>query len=67
MRHFLPSGSVIDNTNLYIPGIEYQDGTNHKVSDGTETKEGGVTEDEYNRALELLHLSDSYVQQLPHK
>ncbi|MCM3627878.1 LTA synthase family protein [Paenibacillus glycanilyticus] len=67
MRHFLPSGSVIDNTNLYIPGIEYQDGTNHKVSDGKETKEGGVTEDEYNRALELLHLSDSYVQQLPHK
>ncbi|WP_442955975.1 LTA synthase family protein [Paenibacillus sp. MMO-58] len=67
MRHFLPSGSVIDNENLFVPGIEYKDGTNHKVSDGTETKEGGVTEDEYNRALELLHLSDSYVQQLPHK
>lgn len=67
MRHFLPSGSVINNENLFIPGIEYKDGTNHKVSDGTLTTQGGVTEDEYNRALELLHLSDSYVQQLPHK
>ncbi|GLX69947.1 hypothetical protein MU1_42930 [Paenibacillus glycanilyticus] len=67
MRHFLPSGSVIDNENLFVPGIEYKDGTNHKVTDGTLTTSGGVTEDEYNRALELLHLSDSYVQQLPHK
>lgn len=67
MRHFLPSGSVINNENLFIPGIEYKDGTNHKIADGSLTTEGGVTEDEYNRALELLHLSDSYVQQLPHK
>lgn len=67
MRHFLPSGSVINNENLYVPGIDYEDGTNHKVVDGSETTEGGVTEDEYNRALELLHLSDSYVQQLPLK
>ncbi|AZN38726.1 LTA synthase family protein [Paenibacillus albus] len=66
MRHFLPSGSVITNDYLFMPGISYEDGTNYSLANGS-TSERGITNGQYNRTLKLLNLSDSYVKQLPDK
>lgn len=63
-RYYLPSGTFINDTTLYIPGIGYEDGTKHPLSnsDGKKTQ---ASKDEFERALQLLHLSDSYIRQLP--
>ncbi|MGG1312742.1 MULTISPECIES: LTA synthase family protein [Cohnella] len=65
-RYYLPSGSVIDDSHLFIPGSGYDDGVHYSLEDNS-TSESGITEDQYERALELLRLSDSYVKQLPDK
>lgn len=63
-RYYLPSGSFLNNKALFMPGVWYNDGTQYPLAkDGV--SQALTTEDEYNRALELLRLSDSYVQQLP--
>ncbi|MFX3636432.1 MAG: LTA synthase family protein [Candidatus Pristimantibacillus sp.] len=63
-RYYLPSGSFVSSKELFLSGSGYDDGTHHPLAgDGNEAPE--ATEDEYNRALELLKLSDSYVSQLP--
>lgn len=64
-RYYLPSGSFIGSSGILIPGIDYTDNTQYKLAGNS--KAPAATEDEYNRALELLHLSDSYVRQLPDK
>jgi len=65
MRHFLPTGSIVADTGVFIPGNDFEDGTNYSF-DGEELPEGGgAAREEYDRALELLTLSDSYVKQLP--
>ncbi|MBB6735021.1 LTA synthase family protein [Cohnella zeiphila] len=66
MRHFLPTGSFINDTSVFLPGIEYEDGINYSVIDNSELQDGS-TKDQYDRALELLNMSDSYVKQLPEK
>ncbi|WP_051318027.1 LTA synthase family protein [Cohnella thermotolerans] len=66
MRHFLPTGSFINDTSAFLPGISYEDGTNYSLLDNSEIANGS-TEDQYNRALKLLNMSDSYVKQLPDK
>ncbi|MBC8081476.1 MAG: LTA synthase family protein [Gorillibacterium sp.] len=63
-RYYLPTGSLLSNSGLFIPGISYEDGTQYPLADGF-IKDSGVTRDEYNRSLHLLNLSDSYVTQLP--
>lgn len=63
-RYYLPSGSFLNDKALFIPGVWYDDGTKYPLAkDGVQ--QALTTESEYNRALELLRLSDSYVQQLP--
>jgi len=66
MRHFLPTGSFINDTSLFMPGIDYSDGINYSVVDNSETPDGS-TQDQYDRALKLLSMSDSYIKQLPEK
>jgi lipoteichoic acid synthase len=66
MRHFLPSGSFITDSNIFLPGKSYEDGTNYSLENNNEsTATAGTTKDQYERTLELLNLSDSYVKQLP--
>lgn len=63
-RYYLPSGSFVNDKALFIPGVWYEDGEQFPLDvdlDATEL----TNEIEYNRALELLNLSDSYVDQLP--
>ncbi|QJD82536.1 LTA synthase family protein [Cohnella herbarum] len=63
-RYYLPSGSVINGEVLFIPGIAYDDGTTYSLNPNSGTG-GKLSEKEYNTALDLLHMSDSYVIQLP--
>nr|WP_235775275.1 LTA synthase family protein [Paenibacillus sinensis] len=64
-RYYLPSGSFISSSGLLIPGNSFEDNTQYSIASGG--KQPAATEDEYNRALRLLQLSDSYVSQLPEK
>ncbi|MFP4977710.1 LTA synthase family protein [Paenibacillus sp. CN-4] len=64
-RYYLPSGSLISTTGLMIPGISFDDNSQYPLSSGGTRP--AVTKDEYNKALRLLQLSDSYVKQLPDK
>ncbi|QGQ94050.1 LTA synthase family protein [Paenibacillus psychroresistens] len=66
MRHFLPTGSFITDLSLFLPGIAYEDGVNYSLAP-VEGSAFPATEQQYENALELLRLSDSYVTQLPDK
>ncbi|WP_211184360.1 LTA synthase family protein [Paenibacillus lemnae] len=63
-RYYLPSGSFINNTTLFMPGNSYEDGTLHPLPGRTQD-ETSASYQEFDRALQLLHLSDSYIRQLP--
>ncbi|WP_409341148.1 LTA synthase family protein [Paenibacillus sp. MBLB4367] len=65
-RYYLPTGSFMSDKALFLPGRGFEDGTNYPVA-GNGGSGQGATEEEYQRALQLLHLSDSYIQQLPAK
>ncbi|XEC94699.1 LTA synthase family protein [Paenibacillus tarimensis] len=62
-RYYLPSGSFLNDAAVFVPGNGFHDGTIHQI--GTRPIAATVSEEEYNRALELLRLSDSFVRQLP--
>ncbi|MFC4778842.1 LTA synthase family protein [Paenibacillus sp. GCM10023252] len=64
-RYYLPTGSFVNNEELFLPGSGFEDGKHYTLSGSDITEASASTEDEFNRALELLHLSDSYVSQLP--
>ncbi|MFC4809244.1 LTA synthase family protein [Paenibacillus sp. GCM10023250] len=63
-RYYLPTGSLITDTQMFVPGTAFKDGTNHPLH-GNAAAAVPTTEDQYMRALKLLQLSDSYVSQLP--
>lgn len=63
-RYYLPTGSFVNNEELFLSGSGFEDGQHYTLSgDGAELLQS--TEDEFTRALELLRMSDSYVTQLP--
>ncbi|MFD0714830.1 LTA synthase family protein [Paenibacillus sp. GCM10027626] len=67
-RYYLPTGSFLSSESLFMPGNGFEDGTEYPLADPLAGEKGTghlATEDEYNRALQLLHYSDSYVIQLP--
>ncbi|WP_127584464.1 LTA synthase family protein [Paenibacillus koleovorans] len=61
-RYYLPSGSFLSDSSLFLSGSGFQDGTQFPL-----LNENGevATEEDFARALKLLNLSDSYVLQLP--
>ncbi|MCL6460129.1 MAG: LTA synthase family protein, partial [Gorillibacterium sp.] len=63
-RFYLPTGSFVNNEELFLSGSGFEDGQHYTLS-GDGNKPLQSTEDEFNRALKLLQLSDSYVTQLP--
>jgi len=65
-RYYLPTGSFLNNEELFVPGSGFEDGEHYPLS-GEETDRPLSTKDEFDRALRLLNLSDSYVSQLPDK
>ncbi|KTD85614.1 LTA synthase family protein [Paenibacillus etheri] len=64
VRHFLPTGSFINDTSLYLTGIDYDDGSNYNLNDGSET-EGGSTKAQFDAVQRLLNMSNSYILQRP--
>ena len=65
-RYYLPTGSFVNNEELFLSGSGFEDGQ-HSTLAGDGVQALSATEDEFDRALELLHLSDSYVTQLPQR
>lgn len=63
-RHFLPSGSFINDESIYVTGAGYADGSNYSLTDNT-IIEGGSTEAQFTAAQRLLNMSNSYLLQLP--
>lgn len=64
VRHFLPTGSFINDKSIYVTGDAYGDGTNYSQLDNS-SLEGGSTEAQFDAVQRLLHLSNSYILQLP--
>ncbi|MFC6333970.1 LTA synthase family protein [Paenibacillus septentrionalis] len=65
-RYYLPTGSFLTSEELFLSGSGYDDGRHYSLTDAS-TESGNATEEEFQRALELLQLSDSYVNSLPLK
>lgn len=63
-RYYLPTGSFVNDRGVFVPGDQFADGE-FLPFEGGEPAAGAVTEDEFNRALELLRLSDAYMSGLP--
>jgi lipoteichoic acid synthase len=61
-RYYLPSGSFMSNSSLFLSGSGFEDGMQYSLLGH---KGEAATEKEFARALKLLNLSDSYVLQLP--
>lgn len=64
VRHFLPTGSFINDTSLYLTGVDYDDGSNYNLIDGSET-ENGSTQAQFDAVQRLLNMSNSYILQRP--
>lgn len=63
-RYYLPSGTFINETTLFIPGTGFEDGTKYPLPHAG-SGDVKASRDEFERALKLLHMSDSYIRQLP--
>lgn len=64
LRHFLPSGSFINDKSMYVTGNAYADGINYNLRDNSISKDGS-TETQFTAAQRLLDMSNSYILQLP--
>ena len=64
-RYYLPSGSFINDTGVFVPGKGFEDGEffpfRHEPGDAG----AGAGKEEYERALKLLDKSDRYLRSLP--
>ena len=65
-RYYLPTGSFLTSEELFLSGSGYEDGKHYSLSDASVGTDG-ASEEEFQRALELLKMSDSYVNSLPLK
>ncbi|WP_338045175.1 LTA synthase family protein [Paenibacillus humicola] len=65
-RYYLPSGSLITGQGAFVPGTGYEDGTVYPLNGGAASA-GAVTRDEFERAYELIGMSDSYAASLPER
>jgi len=65
-RYYLPTGSFLTSEELFLSGSGYDDGRHYSLS-GHSVDNGQATESEFQSALDLLQLSDSFVNSLPLK
>jgi phosphoglycerol transferase MdoB-like AlkP superfamily enzyme len=64
-RTYLPTGSFINEEAMVIPGRGLEDAIVLPLDPHEEPKPGETYREDYNRALRLLEMSDSYVNALP--
>jgi len=65
-RYYLPTGSFLTDAELFLSGSGYGDGKHYPLNNNPTIRDY-ASEDEFTRALELLKLSDLYVNSLPLK
>lgn len=63
-RYYLPSGSLIGDKSIFVPGEQYKDGVVYPLPADPDAPVY-PTADEFNRALRLLKMSNSYIKSLP--
>lgn len=63
-RYYLPSGSLINDKSIFVPGEKFQDGVVYPLPSDPDAP-AYPTADEFNRALRLLKMSNSYIKSLP--
>lgn len=65
-RYYLPSGSLITDTGVFVPGKGYEDGVSYAL-DGGRLERPAATREQFERALRLLNMSNSYARSLPER
>lgn len=65
-RYYLPTGSYLSDDELFLSGSGFEDGKHYPLNNNPSASDF-ADEQEFKRALELLNLSDRYVQTLPFK
>lgn len=65
-RYYLPTGSFLSDDELFLSGSGFEDGKHYPLNDNPSASDY-PDEQQFTRALELLNLSDRYVQTLPFK
>lgn len=63
-RYYLPSGSFINDTGIFVPGESFDDGVFRPIY-GLDAAAAGATKSQYDQALELLAMSDRFIRSLP--
>jgi len=68
-RYYLPSGSFINNKEIFVPGKGYEDGQTYTLPEGEDPQgePNQTAKDQYDRALKLIQLCDDYVKTLPER
>ena len=64
-RYYLPSGSFINEEVVLVPDTGFDDATAYDLGNGDLRADGAATAAEFDRALQLLSLSDAYFEDLP--
>ncbi len=65
MRYYLPTGSFLNDEVLFVPREGFKDGSATTLESKERLKEITALEGDFYKLLELLQLSDAYVEMLP--
>ncbi|EFM10423.1 sulfatase [Paenibacillus curdlanolyticus YK9] len=63
-RYYLPSGSLINDKSIFVPGEQFKDGVVYPLP-GDPAEAPYPAQSEFDRALKLLELSHTYAKSLP--
>jgi lipoteichoic acid synthase len=67
MRYYLPTGSFFNNEILFVPGKTFEDGTAVSLDTLKPVADISAYKTDYDYVLNLMGLSDQYVQSLPQR
>lgn len=63
---YLPAGTFVDNSTVFLPGLGFDDGTALSVADGSTVQKTQQLRSEYDISCRLTALSDQWIRSLPH-
>jgi phosphoglycerol transferase MdoB-like AlkP superfamily enzyme len=67
MRYYLPSGSFINEETIFVPGEQITDGVFYPLRGKETVPSAEQLQQDFENALQLLEMSDSYVWHLPNR
>jgi lipoteichoic acid synthase len=65
LRAYLPGGTFVNDRVVFMPGLDFSDGTAVKVSNNAETKPANREKIDFARTQELTDISNEWVMGLP--